>query len=198
MSNMVTNWFERTGNKPLSTKESKILKCSNFIIPCNDADEVLDQEEKTTIQGFAHLEPGPQVPLKEQLEKDKEDESLRRWKEQLLGYGASLDTNGDRFHSDHPEVKVSRLGISAKGREELELPLPLTTTTNTPQGHPFSLKEASHYQLKFIFTVRNNIVSVSLASLQCGKLASWSKRCSPCLGPLLRNRSLMFTFWQSS
>ncbi|AQK93968.1 Rho GDP-dissociation inhibitor 1 [Zea mays] len=28
---------------------------------------------------------GPQVPLKEQLELDKDDESLRRWKEQLLG-----------------------------------------------------------------------------------------------------------------
>ncbi len=105
------------------------------------------------------MEPGPQVPLKEQLEKDKEDESLRRWKEQLLGYAASLDTIGDGFHSDHPEVKVSGLGISAKGREELELPLPLTTTTSTPQGHAFSLKEASHYQLKFIFTVRNNIIS---------------------------------------
>jgi Rho GDP-dissociation inhibitor len=131
----------------------------DFIIPCNDADEEEDQEEETTIQGFAHLEPGPQVPLKEQLEKDKEDESLRRWKEQLLGYVASLDTIGDRFHSDHPEVKVSRLGISAKGREEFELPLALTTTTNTPQGHAFCLKEASYYQLKFIFTVRNNIVS---------------------------------------
>jgi len=32
----------------------------------------------------------PQVPLKEQLEKDKEDESLRRWKEQLLGSSTSL------------------------------------------------------------------------------------------------------------
>jgi Rho GDP-dissociation inhibitor len=132
------------------------------------------------------------VPLKEQLEKDKEDESLRRWKEQLLGYAASLDTIGDGFHSDHPEVKVSRLGISAKGREELGLPLPLTTTTDTPQAHAFSLKVTSHYQLKFIFTVRNNILS----GLTCinGKLASWSKRCAPCLGPLLGNRSLMFTF----
>jgi Rho GDP-dissociation inhibitor len=105
------------------------------------------------------LEAGPQVPLKEHLEKDKEDESLRRWKEQLLGSAASLETIGDKFHSDHAEVKVSRLGIRAKGREELELPLPLTATTNVPWGHAFSLKEASHYQLKFIFTVRNNIVS---------------------------------------
>ncbi|CAK9880176.1 unnamed protein product [Sphagnum jensenii] len=93
MSNMVKNWFERTGN---------------FIIPCNDADEEEDQEEETTIQG------------------------LHIWNQDLR----------------------------AKGREELELPLPLTTTTtNIPWGHAFSLKEASRYQLKFIFTVRNNIVS---------------------------------------
>ncbi|CAI0383802.1 unnamed protein product [Linum tenue] len=31
------------------------------------------------------LELGPQYTLKEQLEKDKDDESLRKWKEQLLG-----------------------------------------------------------------------------------------------------------------
>ncbi|CAL1381939.1 unnamed protein product [Linum trigynum] len=31
------------------------------------------------------LELGPQYSLKEQLEKDKDDESLRKWKEQLLG-----------------------------------------------------------------------------------------------------------------
>jgi Rho GDP-dissociation inhibitor len=30
------------------------------------------------------------VPLKEHLEKDKEDESLRRWKEQLLGSAATV------------------------------------------------------------------------------------------------------------
>jgi len=28
---------------------------------------------------------GPQYTLKEQIEKDKDDESLRKWKEQLLG-----------------------------------------------------------------------------------------------------------------
>ncbi|AQK93970.1 Rho GDP-dissociation inhibitor 1 [Zea mays] len=41
---------------------------------------------------------GPQVPLKEQLELDKDDESLRRWKEQLLG---QVDTEqlGDRTWS---------------------------------------------------------------------------------------------------
>ncbi len=33
MSNMVTNWFERTGSKSLSTKESKIPNCSSTVHP---------------------------------------------------------------------------------------------------------------------------------------------------------------------
>ncbi|XP_021988933.1 rho GDP-dissociation inhibitor 1-like [Helianthus annuus] len=33
----------------------------------------------------AHIELGPKMSIREHLEKDKDDESLRRWKEQLLG-----------------------------------------------------------------------------------------------------------------
>ncbi|KAH9558893.1 hypothetical protein CY35_06G031700 [Sphagnum magellanicum] len=131
----------------------------NVVSPCDsEEEEEENQEEEAANEEFVHLELGPQVPLKEQLEKDKEDESLRRWKEQLLGSSASLlDAvgGGDGFDSD-PEVKVLRLGIQVRGREELDMPLPLTTNA---RGHTFSLKEGSHYQLKFLFTVRNNIVS---------------------------------------
>ncbi|RYR76127.1 hypothetical protein Ahy_A01g000722 isoform C [Arachis hypogaea] len=53
------------------------------------------------------IELGPQCTLKEQLEKDKDDESLRRWKEQLLG---SVDMNsvGETLE---PEVKILSLAI---------------------------------------------------------------------------------------
>ncbi|KAF8046812.1 hypothetical protein N665_3400s0004, partial [Sinapis alba] len=33
----------------------------------------------------SNLQLGPQYTIKEHLEKDKDDESLRKWKEQLLG-----------------------------------------------------------------------------------------------------------------
>ncbi|MBA0745683.1 hypothetical protein Gogos_008253 [Gossypium gossypioides] len=46
---------------------------------CPTEDEDDDDEEEREI------ELGPKCTLKEQLEKDKDDESLRRWKEQLLG-----------------------------------------------------------------------------------------------------------------
>jgi Rho GDP-dissociation inhibitor len=140
----------------------EVVASADVISSCDsEEEEEEDQEEEEEAaanQEFPQLELGPQVPLKEQLEKDKEDESLRRWKEQLLG-SASLDdaaaaAGGDGGFSE-PEVKVLRLGIAARGREELELPLPLTTNA---RGHTFSLKEGSHYQLKFVFTVKNNIV----------------------------------------
>ncbi len=108
-------------------------------------------------------ELGPQLLLKEQLEKDNEDESLRRWKEQLLGSAASclLDAAGGKNGFLEPEVKVLRLGIQAKGREELELPLDpqLLLLTRSSTSCSFSLKEGCHYHLKFVFTVRSNIVS---------------------------------------
>ncbi|MCI17287.1 rho GDP-dissociation inhibitor 1-like, partial [Trifolium medium] len=39
------------------------------------------------------IDLGPQFTLKEQLEKDKDDESLRKWKEQLLG-GIDMNSVG--------------------------------------------------------------------------------------------------------
>jgi Rho GDP-dissociation inhibitor len=143
-------------------EKPEVVASADVVSSCDsEEEEEEDQEEEEEAaanQEFPQLELGPQVTLKEQLEKDKEDESLRRWKEQLLG-SASLDdaaaaAGGDGGFSE-PEVKVLRLGIAARGREELEFPLPLTTNA---RGHTFSLKEGSHYQLKFVFTVKNNIV----------------------------------------
>jgi Rho GDP-dissociation inhibitor len=141
----------------------------------SDADEDQEEEEAAN-EEFLQLrlpELGPQVPLKEQLEKDKEDESLKRWKEQLLGGAAAASLEeaaaGGLDGCLNPEVKVLRLGIRAKGREELDLLqlLPLSTTANAPpqstagggrMTSSFCLKEGCQYQLKFVFTVRNNIV----------------------------------------
>ncbi|CAM6127681.1 unnamed protein product [Calypogeia fissa] len=93
---------------------------------------------------------GTLVSLKEQLEKDKEDESLRRWKEQLLGSSAHLDSQ-----VVEPEVKFLTLGMTSPGRPAIRIPLPLTST----RGVTFSLKEGSVYRLEFTFTVLHNIVS---------------------------------------
>ncbi|KAE8685913.1 Rho GDP-dissociation inhibitor 1 [Hibiscus syriacus] len=97
-----------------------------------DQDDDLDDESKL------HL--GPQRTLKEQLEKDK----ASKWKEQLLG--ETLD----------PEVKFISVAIVSRERPDIVLSIP---EDGNPQGLWFTLKEGSHYRLKFSFQVGNNTVS---------------------------------------
>ncbi|KAL6999954.1 Rab GDP dissociation inhibitor alpha [Sarracenia purpurea var. burkii] len=105
-----------------------------------------EDEERNKIQ------LGPQYTLKEQLEKDKDDESLRKWKEQLLG---SVDVNnvGETLE---PEVKILSLSILSPNRPGIVLPIP---EDGNPKGLWFTLKEGSQYNLRFSFQVSNNIVS---------------------------------------
>ncbi|KAL2996837.1 hypothetical protein AAZX31_09G010200 [Glycine max] len=104
-----------------------------------------DEEERK-------IELGPQCTLKEQLEKDKDDESLRRWKEQLLG---SVDINsvGETLE---PNVKILSLAIKSADRPDIVLAIP---EGGNPKGLWFTLKEGSRYRLMFTFQVENNIVS---------------------------------------
>lgn len=95
---------------------------------------------------------GPQVPLKEQLELDKDDESLRRWKEQLLG---QVDTE-QLGETAEPEVTVLDLTILSPGRPDLILPIPFQADE---KGYAFALKDGSPYSFRFSFVVSNNIVS---------------------------------------
>lgn len=98
------------------------------------------------------LELGPQYTLKEQFEKDKDDESLRRWKEQLLG-SVDLNSVGETLEAD---VKILSLAIRSPGRSDIVLSVP---ENGKPKGLWFTLKEGSRYSLKFTFQVSNNIVS---------------------------------------
>ncbi|XP_048333705.2 rho GDP-dissociation inhibitor 1 [Ziziphus jujuba] len=111
-----------------------------------------DEDDLSKLKSETHLRLGPQFSIKEQLEKDKDDESLRKWKEQLLA-GVDLSAVGE---SKDPEVKILSLTIQCPGRKDVVLPIPFL---NNPKSRLFSLKEASKYHLKFTFTVSNNIVS---------------------------------------
>ncbi|XP_009797300.1 rho GDP-dissociation inhibitor 1 [Nicotiana tabacum] len=96
--------------------------------------------------------PGPLLSLKDQIEKDKEDESLRRWKEKLLGCLES-DLNGQM----EPEVKFHSVGILSSDFEEINTPLPIKEGQR--KSVLFTLKEGSEYRLKLTFSVLHNIVS---------------------------------------
>ncbi|XP_073010082.1 rho GDP-dissociation inhibitor 1-like [Typha latifolia] len=111
-----------------------------------------EEEEEMDGKGAKAIDLGPQVSLKDQLEKDKDDESLRRWKEQLLG-SVDLNSVGETLQ---PEVNILSLSILSPGRPDIFLALPVQPKS---KGVWFTLKEGSHYKLKFTFSVSNNIVS---------------------------------------
>ncbi|XP_022145189.1 rho GDP-dissociation inhibitor 1-like [Momordica charantia] len=116
-------------------------------------EEIVEEDEDDKLKPEREMDLGPQFSLKEQLEKDKDDESLRKWKEQLLG-SVDLSAIGE---SKEAEVKVLRLTIKCAGRPDLVLPLPFTKTSKS--SSLFALKEGSRYRLRFSFTVTENIVS---------------------------------------
>lgn len=116
---------------------------------CDSEDE---EHSGASIPAHDEFVPSPLVPLKQQLELDKEDESLRRWKEQLLG-GIELDQSNEKVE---PEVDFIGLSILTRERAELNIPLPLPSNK---ADVAFVLKEGSSYNLKFTFTVRHNLVS---------------------------------------
>ncbi|KAL6999190.1 Rab GDP dissociation inhibitor alpha [Sarracenia purpurea var. burkii] len=100
----------------------------------------------------ARLQLGPKCSIREHLEKDKDDESLRRWKEQLLG-GVDVSSVGETLEAD---VKILSLTILCHGRSDIVLPIP---ENGDPEGVWFTLKEGTHYRLRFSIQVSNNIVS---------------------------------------
>ncbi|XP_021757893.1 rho GDP-dissociation inhibitor 1-like [Chenopodium quinoa] len=101
---------------------------------------------------LSNIQLGPKCSIRQHLEKDKDDESLRKWKEQLLG---QVDFNSGE-ETLEPEVKILSLTIISPGREDIVLPLP---ESGDPKGLWFTLKEGSPYNLRFCFQVTNNIVS---------------------------------------
>ncbi|CAH9093493.1 unnamed protein product [Cuscuta epithymum] len=133
---------DETGGEAVEKKISRHMSESSMYTTEDEEDD--ETESK--------IQLGPQVTLKEQFEKDKEDESLRRWKEQLLG---SVDINAVGESLD-PEVKILSLVIKSPERSDIVLSIPEDGNPSSPW---FTLKEGSRYSLTFSFQVSNNIVS---------------------------------------
>nr|GEX96074.1 Rho GDP-dissociation inhibitor 1-like [Tanacetum cinerariifolium] len=80
-----------------------------------------------------------------------DDESLRKWKEQLLG---SVDVSHIE-EVQEPDVKILNLTIVSAGRPDIVLEIP---DSGIQKGLWFTLKEGSKYSLKFSIKVSNEIV----------------------------------------
>ncbi|XP_024019172.1 rho GDP-dissociation inhibitor 1 [Morus notabilis] len=114
-----------------------------------EEEEVADESKGGDVGGFV---PGPLLSLKEQIEKDKDDDSLRRWKEKLLG-SLESDLNGQK----EPEVKFHSIGIISTDFGEINTSLPVNE--DQKDRVLFTLREGSEYRLKLTFSVLHNIVS---------------------------------------
>ncbi|XP_074369272.1 rho GDP-dissociation inhibitor 1-like isoform X2 [Apium graveolens] len=91
---------------------------------------------------------GPKMSIRQHLEIDKDDDSLRRWKEQLLGSVEATEVQ-------EPDVKILSLAIVTADRRDLVLDIPESGNSN---GLWFTLKEGSKYRLRFSIKVSNDIV----------------------------------------
>ncbi|KAI3830302.1 hypothetical protein L1987_04440 [Smallanthus sonchifolius] len=80
-----------------------------------------------------------------------DDDSLRRWKEQLLGV-----VDGSQVEEvQEPDIKIPSLTIISPDRPDIVLEIP---TSGNPKAPWFTLKEGSKYNLKFSIKVSNDIV----------------------------------------
>ncbi|KAJ8748313.1 hypothetical protein K2173_001732 [Erythroxylum novogranatense] len=119
--------------------------------PSETSFNATDQDDECD-DGSHEMQLGHQCNLKEQLEKDKDDESLRKWKERFLG-SVDFETIGETLD---PEVKFLQLSIISPGRLDIVLSIP---EDGKPKASWFTLKEGCQYNLTFSFKVGNNIVS---------------------------------------
>jgi len=103
--------------------------------------------------------PGYQPPapkaLDDILKADAEDESLRKYKESLLG--TSNPVGLEVFPSDPRRVIVTKLGLIVADRPDVELDL--TGDIEALKSKSFVIQEGCHYQLKIYFYVQREIVT---------------------------------------
>lgn len=113
------------------------------------ADAGDDHEEATP--GY---KPPAKKGLDEILKTDQEDESLRKYKEALLGGGAP-DT--EVFPNDPRRVIVNKLALLIDGHSDMELDL--SGDVSHLKKKAFVLKEGCHYRIKIYFYVQREIVT---------------------------------------
>lgn len=77
-----------------------------------------DDEMPETTPGYKVAE---KVDLQTMLDKDKEDESLQRYKEQLLGAAAAAD--GSNASSDPRHVIIEEMRVKVEGRDDIVVPV---------------------------------------------------------------------------
>lgn len=102
----------------------------------------------------SNYQPPPQKTIEEILATDQEDESLRKYKEALLGAAQSekiiVDANDPR------KVIVKKLALCVPGRDDMELDL--SGDLSKLKKQVFTIKEGIQYKIRIDFIVQREIV----------------------------------------
>lgn len=111
--------------------------------------ETPDQEEPA-----CNYKPPPQKSLGEILAADQDDESLRKYKEALLG--SAVEGNVVIDPNDPRNVLVKKLALLVEGRPEMELDL--SGDISKLKSQVFIIKEGVPYRIRIDFNVQREIV----------------------------------------
>ncbi|XP_052888595.1 rho GDP-dissociation inhibitor 1 [Anopheles moucheti] len=109
----------------------------------------VEQEEHDT-----NYQPPPQKTIEEIMAADSEDESLRKYKEALLGEAQAEKIVFDE--SDPRKVIVKKLALLVADRDPMELDL--TGDLTKLKKNVFVIKEGIQYKIRIDFVVQREIV----------------------------------------
>jgi Rho GDP-dissociation inhibitor len=112
--------------------------------------EVVDDED------VINYKPPPEKTLEEIINADKEDESLKKYKEALLGNATKDEVIVDP--TDPNRVIVKSLALLADGRPDVVLDLS-KGNLEVVKKKLFTIKEGIHYKIRIDFFVQREIVT---------------------------------------
>uniref|UniRef100_A0A182JI84 Rho GDP-dissociation inhibitor 3 n=1 Tax=Anopheles atroparvus TaxID=41427 RepID=A0A182JI84_ANOAO len=116
--------------------------------------EVNPAEVEQEQEHDSNYQPPPQKTIEEIMAADAEDESLRKYKEALLGEAQAEKIIFDA--SDTRKVIVKKLALLVVGRDPMELDL--TGDLSKLKKNVFVIKEGIQYKLRIDFIVQREIV----------------------------------------
>lgn len=114
-----------------------------------------DEDFGETTEGY---QVSKKVGLKEIMEQEAEDESLRKYKEALLGKSMDPEVSPP---NDPRRVVIKKMEIIVEGREDNTIVMDLAAdgAEKNLKQNPFTLKEGCKFKTRIEFKVQHEIVS---------------------------------------
>lgn len=122
--------------------------------PAAQGDNVENVDSPEVEEIDSSYKPPPEKTIEEILEADKEDESLRKYKEALLGEAKAGKIVVDP--GDPRKVIVKKLALCVSDRPDMELDL--TGDLTQLKKQVFVIKEGVSYRIRIDFVVQREIV----------------------------------------